>query len=188
MPTPADWRRWHRWLGAPAALFLLFASITGVLVAGTEFFGEDEAIREANRTLVSPVRTGAPMSTWSAPVAQALAEAARRAPDAPIDKLTIEFKGQAPAIAIYTGKPGGGEDRKLLFDARSGAFRADEAYRDKPLIHRIHSGEFFGDGGLVAAMLWGLALAALTVSGWVVYLRMLQVERPDRTGVRRFFF
>jgi uncharacterized iron-regulated membrane protein len=51
MPTPAFWRQWHRWIGAPAALFLAFASLTGVIVAGVEFFGEDEAVREANRRL-----------------------------------------------------------------------------------------------------------------------------------------
>jgi uncharacterized iron-regulated membrane protein len=33
MATPAFWRKWHRWIGFPAALFLLFASVTGVLVA-----------------------------------------------------------------------------------------------------------------------------------------------------------
>jgi uncharacterized iron-regulated membrane protein len=42
----AWWRKWHRWIGAVAALFLTFASITGVIVAVTEFFGEDEARRE----------------------------------------------------------------------------------------------------------------------------------------------
>ena len=46
------WRKWHRWIGFPAALFLLFAATTGVLVAFTEFFGEEEALREATRDLV----------------------------------------------------------------------------------------------------------------------------------------
>ncbi len=188
MPTPADWRRWHRWIGAPAALFLVFASVTGVLVAGTEFFGEDEALREANRRLVSTVTTAATPASFSTSLAAAFADAARRAPNAPVDKVTIEFKGVAPRIALYTGKPGGGEDRKLLFDANTGAYLATEDYRDKPLIHRIHSGEFFGDGGLVVAMLWGLALLGLSISGWLLYLRMLRVDRPARTGLRRFFF
>jgi len=32
--NPVVWRKWHRWIGLPATLFLLFASVTGALVAG----------------------------------------------------------------------------------------------------------------------------------------------------------
>lgn len=188
MPTPVQWRRWHRWLGTPAALFMAFASITGVLVAGTEFFGEDEALREANRRLVSPVTTTTATAQWTATLPAVIAGAAREAPGAPVDRITIEFKGQAPVTTVYLGKPGGGEEAKLRFDGRTGSFLRREGYADKPLIHRIHSGEIFGDGGLVASMVWGLALLGLTISGWYVYLRMLAVERAGRTGWRRFFF
>ena len=34
--------------------------------------------------------------------------------------------------------------RRLIFDARTGALDRTEAYVDKPLLHRIHSGEAFG--------------------------------------------
>jgi uncharacterized iron-regulated membrane protein len=30
--TPRTWRKWHRWIGFPAALFLLFAAVTGFLL------------------------------------------------------------------------------------------------------------------------------------------------------------
>ena len=119
MPTPAFWRQWHRWIGAPAALFLLFVSITGVLLAGTEFFGEDEAVREANRTLVSAVNTQTPLDQWTGPLVAAMATAAKDYPGALVDKLTVELKGQTPSIAIYLGKASGGEDRRLLFDAKT---------------------------------------------------------------------
>ena len=66
---------------------------------------------------------------------------------------------------VFLGRPGGGEDRRLVFDANSGTLLRTDTYVDKPLIHRIHSGEAFGDGGLVFAMLWGTTLAFLTVSG-----------------------
>lgn len=188
MPTPAFWRQWHRWIGAPAAVFLLFVSITGVLLAGTEFFGEDEARREANRTLVSAVRTDTPLAEWTGPLAAAFANAAAQAPGAPVDKMTIELKGDAPTISLYLGKATGGEDRRLVFDAKTGAFRHVDDYVDKPLLHRIHSGEAFGDGGLVVAMVWGIALLALTVSGGLLYWRLMSVDRPDRTGLRKFFF
>lgn len=188
MPTPAFWRQWHRWIGAPAAIFLLFVSITGILVAGTEFFGTDEALREANRELVSMVRTDTPLNSWSGPLAAAMTAAAALAPGAPVDRVSIELKGKSPVIAVYLGKPTGGEDKKLTFDATTGAYLHTDSYVDKPLLNRIHSGEAFGDGGLVVAIFWGLALLALTCSGFLLYWRLMKVDRPDRTGLRRFFF
>jgi len=188
MPTPAFWRRCHRWIGAPAALFLAFASGTGVIVAGTEFFGEDEAVREANRTLVSAVRTDSPPDAWMGAINSAMASAATEARGAPIDKIAIELKGQAPAITMYLGTTTGGEDRRLVFDARTGKFLRSDGYADKAFIKRVHSGEVFGDGGLVASMLWGIALFALTVSGFMLYWRLAGANRQGRTGLERWFF
>src|SRR5215218_5175470 len=113
----AFWRRWHRWIGFPAALFLLFAAVTGFIVASTEFFGEAEALREATRDLTSPLSTASAMSAWLDPIARAMAAAQQHAPGAPIDRVTAQFKGQQPTVAVYLGRPGGGEDRLLVFDA-----------------------------------------------------------------------
>ena len=46
----AFWRKWHRWIGFPAALFLLFASVTGIILACYEFFGADEALENDSRS------------------------------------------------------------------------------------------------------------------------------------------
>ena len=185
MATPAFWRKWHRWIAFPAALFLLFASVTGVIVAITEFFGEAEALREATRDLVSPVRVSADARPVADPIERALATARTTAPDAPIDKIVMQFKGAQPTVEIFTGRPEGGEDQRFIFDARNGALLRQESYADKPLIHRIHSGEFFGDGGLVFAMIWGVAMAFLTLSGVWIYLTM---RRPNQSGLRKVFW
>ena len=191
MPSPAFWRQWHRWLGLPAALFLLFAATTGVLVAGTEFFGEDEARREALRKVVSPLAAGdesARAAAVTATLERALAAVAARAGrDAPVDRITLELKGDAPRVLVFTGRPGGGEDRKFVVDARSGRIASEEAYADKPFLYRLHSGEAFGDGGLVVAMGWGLALLWLTSSGLVIYWRMRR-KGERATGLRRVFW
>ena len=181
----AFWRKWHRWIGFPATLFLLFAAVTGIIVAGVEFFGPEEALRERIRDLVSPVTTASPATMWTAPVAGALASANRVAPNAPIDKVEIQFKGDQPTVTVYTGKPTGGEDRKLVFSAKTGALVSNEAYADKPFLYRLHSGEAFGDGGLVMAMLWGLTLVILTVTGIIIYLRMW---RPGLRGMKKVFW
>lgn len=182
--TPAFWRRWHRWIGFPAALFLIFAACTGFLLAVTEFFGEEEALREATRDLVSPVTTATPDGV-SGPVTKALATVAAQAAGAPIDKVEIQLKGTEPTVAVYTGKPTGGEDKKYVVNATTGALIRTEPYVDKPFLMRLHSGEAFGDGGLVGAMFWALALIALSVSGVAIFWRM---RRKDVTGWRRYFF
>ena len=183
MATPAAWRKWHRWIGFPAALFLLFASITGVFVAISEFFGEAEALREATRGLVSPIHIGenGPVTD---PLTRAISTARGQAPNAPIDKIVMHFKGDHPTVEIFTGNPRG---RRPPADFRRAhrALEPTEAYVDKPLLHRIHSGEVFGDGGLVFAMFWGLAMAVLTVTGTWIYLTM---RRPNQVGLRQVFW
>jgi uncharacterized iron-regulated membrane protein len=182
---PRTWRRWHRWLGFSAALFLLFAGTTGVLVAATEFFGADEAERERLREMTSPVTTAAEPGVYGEPLRRAFAAAAQKAPGAPVDKVEVKWKAAKPIVTVYTGRPGGGEDKKLVFDAATGELLEDGAYADKPFLYRLHSGEAFGDGGLVLAMGWGLALVLLTASGFVIYLQM---RRPGATGWKRFFW
>jgi uncharacterized iron-regulated membrane protein len=182
----AFWRRWHRWIGFPAALFLLFAATTGILVAFTEFFGEAEALREATRDLVSPMLTTASSDLWSAPVGRAMMAVTKAAGSVPVDKIEVQFKGEHPTVTIFTGKPKGGEDRKFVVDAKSGALLSVAAYADKPFLTRLHSGEAFGDGGLVVAMFWGLSLVVLTLSGLIIYALM----RGNRnlTGIQRVFW
>ena len=183
--SPAFWRKWHRWIGFPAALFLLFAATTGFLVAFTEFFGEDEALRERTRDLISPVTLSSPESAWSAPVARAVKTATDSFGVVPVDKVLLQLKGDRPTVTLFTGKPKGGEDRKLVFDARTGALLSNDAYADKPFLYRLHSGEALGDGGLVVAMFWALALVVLTITGTIIYLTM---RRANLSGIRKIFW
>ena len=180
------WRKWHRWIGFPAALFLFFAAVTGFLLAFTEFFGEDEALREATRALISPVTLSSGSDSVQRAVARAAATASRITPGAPIDKIEIQFKGAQPTVTIFTGRPKGGEDRKLVLDARTGALLKNEEYVDKPFLIRLHSGEAFGDGGLVFAMFWALALAVLSATGFAIYFTMR--GKRERTGMKRVFW
>ncbi len=179
------WRKWHRWIGFVAAPFLLYAAITGFCLAVNEFFGEEEAQRERLREVVSPIKLPVPDAAWSGSLSKVLATVAAQAPGAPVDKLTVDFKSNPPVVIVYTGKPEGGEDRKFIIDARTGELVRTEAYVDKPFLVRLHSGEAWGDGGQVFAMLWALALIAAVTSGIVIYLKM---RRPGMKGLRRVFW
>ena len=183
--SPAFWREWHRWLAFPAALFLLWAGTTGVIVASTEFFGADEERREALRKIVSPVTPENGTAIADTQLMRALAAVAQSAGNVPIDKITLELKGDHPLISVFTGKASGGEDRKFVVDASTGQLRSVERYADKPFLYRLHSGEALGDGGLVFAMGWGLSLVWLTLSGLVIYWRM---RRRDAKGIRKVFW
>jgi len=181
----AFWRKWHRWIAFPATLFLFWASVTGVILGFTEFFGPEEALREATRPLVSATTTASATTTWSDPVARAMSAVNAKSPGAPIDKIEVQFKGDNPTVTIFTGKPAGGEDKKFIVSAKTGAIESVEDYTDKAFLLRLHSGEAFGDGGLVVSMLWGLSLAVLSVTGLIIYLR---IRRPGATGIRRVFW
>jgi uncharacterized iron-regulated membrane protein len=161
-------------------------AVTGFLLAVTEFFGEDEALREATRALASPVHISASAADWVQPIALAAAGANRIAPGAPVDKIEVQFKGKQPTVTVFTGRITGGEDRKLVFDARTGALLKNEDYVDKPFLNRLHSGEAFGDGGLVVAMFWAVALAIMSVTGFYIYLTMR--GHRVRTGLKRVFW
>jgi uncharacterized iron-regulated membrane protein len=179
------WRKWHRWIAFVAAPFLLYAAITGILLAANEFFGEEEAQRERLRDLASPTKLPIADAVWSESMKKVLATAAAQAPGAPVDKLTVEFKCEPPEVTIYTGKPDGGEDRKFVINALTGELIRTEPYVDKPFLLRLHSGEAWGDGGLVFAMFWGLGLVVAVVTGIVIYFKM---RRPGLTGIRRMFW
>ena len=177
------WRTWHRWVGFSAAPFLLFAAVTGIAAGVAEMAGEGEAAREAARDRVSEVKLPASPAAVADPVAKALANA--KADGAPVDKVAVDFKADPPTVTLYLGKPTGREDRKLVFDARTGDLLREEPYEDKPFLTRLHSGEAFGDWGLVLGTAWGAALVAVLVTGLVIYLAM---RKPGRRGLGRLFW
>ena len=181
----AFWRKWHRWVAFPATIFLIWAAFTGLSLAITEFFGEAESLREATRDLVSPVTAASPAAAWEEPIGRALTVVNDAAPGAPIDKIELQFKGDNPTVTVFTGKPKGGEDKKYVVSAKTGTIDKVESYADKPLLNRLHSGEAFGDGGLVVAMFWAIALLFLAVTGLIIYLK---IRKPNPVGFEKIFW
>jgi uncharacterized iron-regulated membrane protein len=183
--SQTGWRKWHRWIGFAATPFILFAAITGVVAGSVEMLSDDEEAREKARERESGVKLPATGSVWSEPMVKAFAGAAERAKGAPIDRVTIDYKTEPPSVTLYLGKPGGGEDKKLVFNAKSGEFMREEKYEDKPFLVRLHSGEAFGDWGQVLGLMWGLALIAIIISGIVIYFAM---RKTGRKGLGKLFW
>jgi uncharacterized iron-regulated membrane protein len=183
--SQSGWRKWHRWIAFAATPFVLFAAITGVIAGSVEMLSEDEEAREKARERESNVKLPPDSAVWSEPIAKAFAGATERAKGAPIDRVALDFKTDPPSATIYLGKPGGGEDKKLVFNAISGEFLREEVYVDKPFLVRLHSGEAFGDWGQVLGVLWGIALLAIIISGTVIYFAM---RRSGRKGLGRLFW
>lgn len=183
-------RHWHRWVSWLAAIFLLWAAVTGVMVAAQEFWGADEAERERLRATESAVKLDASDWTPGAVLQIAMATAQAHSPGAPVDRIELKLKGDAPEVSVFLGKPAGGEDRMLRIDGHTGALIAEESYADKPFLYRLHSGEAFGDGGLVVAMLWGVALVIISITGGLMYIHMYRKHQVAQTpsGMRKFFW
>lgn len=161
-----------------------------MLVAGTEFFGEEEALPERTRDLLGPVSVQSPTAAWSEPVARAIATGASRRPGAPIDRIELRFKGDQPTVAVFTGRLDGGEDRRYVVDARTGALLADEGCADEgcadaALLYRRTAVRRPVTAGWGSPWGGGLARVALTASGLAIWWR---IRRPDATGLRRFFW
>jgi uncharacterized iron-regulated membrane protein len=177
------WRKWHRWVAFASFPLVLFAAVTGIAAGVAEMTSADEEAREKARDKVSDVCVPAAPAAVD-PVARAFAAAVEKANGAPVDKAAVDYKADPPTVTLYLGKPTGGEDRKLVFDF-SGKLLREETYEDKPFLTRLHSGEAFGDWGLVFGTAWGLSLVFVLASGLVIYLAM---RKSGRRGLARLFW
>ncbi len=175
-------RKWHRWFGLPAGLFLILAGFTGVWLEVERFFGEEEAQREKLRDLPATVTA---KGDFAAQLAKAQAAFAERAGDQPLDRVVLQLKGDAPSATFYLAQTKTAEGRKVEVNLATSAVMKEGGYDEESLVLKLHSGEFFGDGGMVLGMGWGASLVVLSVSGLVIYWKM----RPkNATGLRKVFW
>ena len=175
-------RKWHRWIGLPAGMFLLVTAFTGVWLECVRFFGEEEALREKIRDLASPHTAKAPAFAIEEKLSVARAAVATKFPDAPLDKIQLQLKGAAPTATFFLGSKDG---RKVVVNLLTAAITQEDNYEEDSFILRLHSGEALGDGGMVIYMVVGVALFTLTITGFIIYWKM----RPkNSTGLRRVFW
>ena len=180
----ADMRKFHRWVSLPAAVFLLSVAVTGVILQFQQFFGEDEAQREQLATMTSAYSLDTPATNVAEMIDRARTTARSKFGDAKLDAVEVQLKGDHPTVALHVV---GDSPRKLVVNGLTGAVESDELDERESFILRLHTGEVFGDGGVVLGMVWGTALVALTVTGAVLYWRMYRA-RARVKGWRQVFW
>ena len=181
-------RKIHRWLGIIAVIFFLSVSITGVVLQYQAIFGEEESAHEAMATMRSPVTTAQVFAVDAAAFARARSAVAARYPDVPVASVDWQIKGEAQAFTFHLD---GAEPLKVAVAPATGAIISAEPDGES-WIMRLHTGEIIGDGGKVLGLLWGLALVAMSVTGFIVYVKMLKARKTGSAGKakgwRRYFW
>lgn len=180
---PILMRKYHRWVSAVAAIFLLFVSVTGVILQVQRLTGED-GDADAGERAPSALTTAMPSPAYAALVTRTLDAARQRAPNAAVTSVVL--RGQGSAILGIVQLPGD-PLREIVVDARSGRVVSDERKEAESVIRRIHSGEILGEPGVILGILWGLALVVLLVTGGWVYLDMYR-RRAKGSGKRGLFW
>jgi uncharacterized iron-regulated membrane protein len=181
-------RKVHRWLAIISVVFFLSVSITGVVLQYEAIFGEEESAHEALAVLQSPVKTGQPFAVDAAAFDRARDAVAARYPNVPVASVDWQIKGETPAFTFHLDGP---EPIKVIVATVTGAIISAEPDGEDWIL-RLHTGEIIGDGGKVLGLLWGLALVAMSVTGFIVYVKMLKGRKVGSagkaTGWRRYFW
>ncbi len=180
---PILMRKYHRWVSAVAAIFLIVVAVTGVVLQVQRLTGAD-ADADAGERPPSALTTAMPSPAYAALVSRTLDAARQRAPNAPI--ASVMLRGEGNAIQGVVQLPGD-PLREIVVDARSGRVVSDERHEAESLILRIHSGEILGEPGVVLGVLWGLALVVLLLTGGWVYFDMYR-RRLKGSGKRGLFW
>jgi len=174
-------RKWHRWIGLGAVVFLLSVGITGVILQFQQFFGSDEAAREKLATLTSPYSVSSDLENFASKLAKAQSSVVAQAGDAKLDNLEMQLKGEHPTFVFHTS---GKVNRKYVVNADTAAIEQSDDDERESFILRLHTGEVFGDGGVVLGMFWGTALVVLSVTGLYLYWQMY-TKRAKRHGWKK---
>lgn len=174
-------RKYHRWFGFVAAVFLFVLATSGVILLIQHALGDDPDEELASGT--SALTTGMASSMYDAFVTRTLDAARSRAPGGLIFSVTLRPVGtDVQGIVLLHGDP----PRQITVDARTGRVVDDVQQDPDSLMMRIHTGEILGAPGLVLDAVFGIAMMVLALTGLWVYLDMYRKRR--RVGQRRILW
>ena len=181
-------RKIHRWLSVVGIIFFLSVSLTGIWMQGEAIFGEDETAREAMAEITSPALLSVPLPGPAVTMDTARAAVFARYGNRPVASVDWVIKAPVPAYVFHLD---GAEPIKVMVNAATAAIIKSEP-DGEDWVMRLHTGEILGDGGKFLGLAWGLALIAMSITGIILYLKMLQARRSGSagkvTGWRRYFW
>jgi uncharacterized iron-regulated membrane protein len=169
-------RKFHRWVGLLAALFLAVIAGTGVFLQVQRLWAAYHPA--ASQALLLPA---AEMSTL---FENTVVAARRAAPGVELSAVTVRMDGDRPRGEVLLAGP---NPRELSIDAR----RGDALVEAEPagtnlgdLMLRLHRGDILGLSGYWISLCCGVALFALGITGLMLYTRMgLQRVKSGRRSL-----
>jgi uncharacterized iron-regulated membrane protein len=106
----------------------------------------------------------------------------------PVASVDWVIKATVPAYVFHLD---GAEPVKVTVNAATAAIISSEP-DGEDWVMRLHTGELLGDGGKFLGLALGLALVAMSITGIILYIKMLQARRTGSagkvTGWRRYFW
>ena len=181
-------RKIHRWLSVIGIVFFLSVTATGIWLQIEAIFGEDEAAKEAMAEIVSPASLSAPLPTTAATLDKARTVIFARYGNRPVASVAWIIKAPVPAFVFHLD---GAEPVKVTVNAATATIIKSEPDGEDWVV-RLHTGEIIGDGGKFLGLAWGLALVTMSITGIILYLKMLRARRTGAAGKvrgwRRYFW
>ena len=181
-------RKIHRWLSVIGIVFFLSVSLTGVWMQVEAIFGEDEAVQEAMAEITSPVSLSSPLPDNAKSLENARAAVLKHFGNRPIASVDWVIKAPVPAYVFHLD---GTDPVKVTVNAATAVILASEP-DGEDWVMQLHTGELLGDGGKFLGLAWGLALIVMSITGILLYLKMLKARRAGSagkiTGWRRYFW
>ena len=181
-------RQIHRWLSIVGLIFFMSVAATGIWLQIEAIFGEDEATREAMAEIVSPASLAEPLASNTASLDKARTAVFARYGNRPVASIEWVIKAPVPAYVFHLD---GAEPIKITVNTTTAAIIKSEPDGEDWVV-RLHTGEILGDGGKFLGLAWGLALIAMSITGIILYLKMLRARRTGSAGKlrgwRRYFW
>lgn len=201
----AQFRRWHKWGGLTAGLFLLITATSGIVLnykrpifalLGVELDAKEGRVARGKsqptelRDSQMPLTTAGGFSNTAISMEQALALARERWGDVPLER--IELRAERSAL-LYRIKARSGEELQL--NATTGAHFFKGGYErvktasDGTVVARttdwgkiildLHTGKIGGEAGKIIMSLGALMLVFLTASGVYMWLKPVFIRRKN---------
>lgn len=194
-------RTLHRWLMTVFAVLFVYWAGSGLTLAIWDLTDSTQAWAETGGPGARPGIDDHAVPLVAESIGSNMALTVKAAhtllPDAPLTSIEVRMTSSGPRSIVTTG----GEDpRSLTFDLQTQALLSNTAANARqvaaPLLNnrsnmhlRIkdwHRGNIVGDWGVAVALLTGIALLTMLVTGVVLYFSVWNLRR--RSGRSSFFW